>query len=1086
MTGRFTLMMLCCSLTVGAAEFFMSPEGDDARSGSSAAEAWKSFDRAAKHLKPGDTLTLLPGVYHDGLELKFPGSDAVTTIRAAIPGTAILRGDVDAPEFTRKPGSKLVWQCKFPQLPEAVNERDSMLVYNRLPSVAELEFNPGSWHYDRAAGMLYISTGDFAPPSRHCLTISNLRRSGILLNAGRSGVHNVVIDGLVITGFNANSRAGVPGGHAKWGVYLVAPKKCTVRNVTAFLNGGGIGFSSRSEDSVIENCRTIANGSPFYTSGGNIIVLTPALRTAIRNCRSFDASVAGIRFYGGNPAQHCIFEDNISFDNHYGDMWLKYPSDTTTARRCVAGNALYSRLIENSIFNVGDTGYFGRAKNSIVRPRERGFDARKELADPDNFDYRPQKGSPYADRAPGKVSDRLLFAAVDGDDRADGNSVKTALKTLKTAAAKLEDGGTLYLLPGAWKGDLKLRNLKNVILRGRGAFPVAVRGALTLENCENVAVEQLAFDKIAFKRCRAVAVERCAATGALSADDVPRLRLTHNVFQGAVTLRKTPGAMVSGNIFDSGARLRAGKEVWRDFNSYAGKVPPGEKHSIAAEPAFGENFTLRNADRFDGRAADGLPIGPYRRRKPAAGLSFVGVDRLGGGSTTANIEFRTSFPATGVLRYGDTPACAKRLSFDYPLSFQTVSLTGLKPGTRCYFKISAFAKGRNVWTNAATSKSFSATSKVMNFTTPKFDPAPRTLHVATTGNDANPGSADKPWRTIGHAAASVAPGDTVLVHGGTYTETVRMRVTGDHSRPILFRAAPGEKAVLDGKQQIRVGVQIFRKNHLTLDRFYFREISEAGSFNGGIVLRNSDDISIRRCFYDGRSNAYTPYFVWATGCRNLSLDNCFLTRGFSGMSFSRCPDLSVTHSVIYINQVTSCRVNNRAGEKAVFANNIWVDNTLQKVGNSLLWIYDGAALEERDSCYLLRVPEDQKRIFSYQKFNGKALPSTDGGEVLTRQWRRQGRFGVEIATYDEYLRRSGRPGTARFVDPGFKALKKFIRFKDLADWEKNYRKFGKEHQRDEYHRVNGRFAPLDFPDFFATNPELVKNNIGLQPEKFGD
>jgi hypothetical protein len=45
--------------------------------------------------------------------------------------------------------------------------------------------------------------------------------------------------------------------------------------------------------------------------------------------------------------------------------------------------------------------------------------------------------------------------------------------------------------------------------------------------------------------------------------------------------------------------------------------------------------------------------------------------------------------------------------------------------------------------------------------------AASTWHVATTGDDAGAGTADAPWRTIQHAADSVAPGDTVVVHAGT-------------------------------------------------------------------------------------------------------------------------------------------------------------------------------------------------------------------------------------------------------------------------------------------------------------------------------
>jgi hypothetical protein len=90
-----------------------------------------------------------------------------------------------------------------------------------------------------------------------------------------------------------------------------------------------------------------------------------------------------------------------------------------------------------------------------------------------------------------------------------------------------------------------------------------------------------------------------------------------------------------------------------------------------------------------------------------------------------------------------------------------------------------------------------------------------------------------------------------------------------------------------------------------------------------------------------------------------------------------------------------------------------------------------------------------------------------------------------MATYSKYLKRSKQKASALFVDPQMKALKYFIRFSNLADWEKNYRKLGSKHYFHEYH-LQGKYQPLDFDDFFANNPECVKRGIGLQPEVFKD
>jgi hypothetical protein len=71
--------------------------------------------------------------------------------------------------------------------------------------------------------------------------------------------------------------------------------------------------------------------------------------------------------------------------------------------------------------------------------------------------------------------------------------------------------------------------------------------------------------------------------------------------------------------------------------------------------------------------------------------------------------------------------------------------------------------------------------------------------VATTGQDANPGTQTAPWRTIQKAARSATPGSTVNVRGGVYSEMVNVAVSGSSTGGyITFQSFPGETAVIDG------------------------------------------------------------------------------------------------------------------------------------------------------------------------------------------------------------------------------------------------------------------------------------------------
>ncbi len=84
----------------------------------------------------------------------------------------------------------------------------------------------------------------------------------------------------------------------------------------------------------------------------------------------------------------------------------------------------------------------------------------------------------------------------------------------------------------------------------------------------------------------------------------------------------------------------------------------------------------------------------------------------------------------------------------------------------------------------------------------------RVFHVdgaAVAASDVGPGTREKPWKTLDRAgsAKELAPGDTVLIHDGTYRQSMNITVSGAPGRPITFAAAPGECVVIKGSEIIR-------------------------------------------------------------------------------------------------------------------------------------------------------------------------------------------------------------------------------------------------------------------------------------------
>jgi len=77
------------------------------------------------------------------------------------------------------------------------------------------------------------------------------------------------------------------------------------------------------------------------------------------------------------------------------------------------------------------------------------------------------------------------------------------------------------------------------------------------------------------------------------------------------------------------------------------------------------------------------------------------------------------------------------------------------------------------------------------------------IHVSKAGSDSAAGTQARPYLTINKAASMAQPGDTVIVHAGTYREWVKpARGGADDSHRITYRAAPGEEVLVKGSERI--------------------------------------------------------------------------------------------------------------------------------------------------------------------------------------------------------------------------------------------------------------------------------------------
>ena len=127
-----------------------------------------------------------------------------------------------------------------------------------------------------------------------------------------------------------------------------------------------------------------------------------------------------------------------------------------------------------------------------------------------------------------------------------------------------------------------------------------------------------------------------------------------------------------------------------------------------------------------------------------------------------------------------------------------------------------------------------------------------TYFVATTGNNRNPGTEDRPWRTIGKAVDTMVAGDTTYVRGGIYnTETtILFKVSGTAAAPIKLLNYPGESPVIDWvDQQVGDTVIIYHNaggnnqalGYLTIEGFEIKNGHDGIKFHAmhnSVIRRN--------------------------------------------------------------------------------------------------------------------------------------------------------------------------------------------------------------------------------------------------------
>jgi hypothetical protein len=1036
--------VLLCGLTgilaawpaVGA-DVFVNKQGNDGNTGGGRDKAFLTVQKGLDALKPGDTLTIGPGEYFENAARTNLGNAQVDTIiRSEIPGAAVLRGDVPAPEFKKVDGYRFVYAAPFDRTPQGVLEHQTWRTLLSKANVAELEFDPGFFHYDTNSRTLYISNPDLSPPDQHRYSIAVSGQNGLQLTKPQ----RVIIEGLSATGF-------YPG----WGINLDAPSSCTVRGCVLFLCVGGLRFGPGEQgglagsNNVIENC--VSYGHVF---GG--IVRYGADHDVIRNCRTFRSKHEGQEYFGIMHYTYMtgplMISNNLAWGQSFDYSVKPGHQQETVANNVGLGYIRNANMVHNLIGggNEYDRDASTTPADNILFVREPKLDRDFEFADPLNMDYRLQPDSRFRktapdgrDRGPYQYAANIFYLAPAGNDEADGLSMRQPWRTLERAFKVLRPGDTLYLAEGEYAAAAWTRagNGKTPIrIGGRGRGTVVIKGKLILARGAGIAFERLNFpDGVELLDGRDLAFMNCTFPGAmnaLNACKVKSVKVTHSLFTGApLNLKDTEGVTLSGNIYAGAGQPAvrvdsADAVLYSDYNSYPSMTPCWEvgrkawsfadlqlrhdRYSRILTPEFALERgvpRLKAEQRFKGLGPHSTALGWHHDYEiTTEGIDLVGPLLHSANDTTANVEWWSSHPANYTVAWGETPDMTNGTrSLRGPERFNTFSLMGLKPGHKYYFAIrSAEAV---VGDGAQRLPVLRPTDARVAFTTATTASGPKAYYVAPDGNDANSGlGRQQALRTVNRAAALVGPGDTVLVGGGDYGETIRVRAAGTKERPITFRAIPGERAVFKG-EGLSLAFQVIMKPDNRFDGFYFYY----GFWDPVFVVRQSARVQITRCLNAGINADESPGIV---------VRNCVARGGWSAVSLSRSPDSLVENNVFIMTILRQLVCD----APTVARNNIFCECIRNKTHQTLLQLSGKVA--ESNNCFYLRWPEDEKLAIN--------------DRPLTEY---RARTGSDVFAANPMM-----PGT-----PGW-----------LQGWQ---------HSSDK-----------NFDEFFSANPRLVLRGIGLQPEAF--
>ena len=887
------------ALTVQAANYYVSPFGNDANPGTAPEKPLKTVQRAVTKAVSGDTVFLKGGIYHEQIGREWRDKNLrPVTVKALPDETPVISFGWRIRGWKKGPGRLFSAPC-----PYAVRDLWQQITLDRYlkldsfelvskqpggfyqrPADGTLFVNPlaGAWHDDpEQAGFTVIPCTDGRRPLPFDTKKPLIFRGGMNLVG-----QNLHIDGLH---FAFHGQEGFSMRGRKMDDLYGSG---SVRNCTAVGTTCGFRLGWVLDGVVIENCRAIRN------SGAGIQVGSYIKNVKVRNNFLLDNSNC-LPFYGnytvtsGNVYNMTRYGGPAELVDFIGNTILFFDkSRQGGVMRCKGGTRKHTDVLNNVMGGGGVTFYAvpgstATIDNNTVFPGKFYFttpntgekyypalkdniygswDWRKKIGfvNPDKYDFRLLPSSPFKGIGAFPGPAPVWFAAPKA--AGDGRLPKTPVAAEKLPSF-LKSGDTVYFLPGKYTGSLTFRDLKDITLSDQSCGKARWQGAaFTFDNCENVKIDGMDFANCRFEfKNSSVSFTEVLAEGMKIKAEKGKAAFANSRLFGFEAA--SSGRMVfRENLLDK-ATVKA-LDVISEHNGFA------DVSQLKAWP-FKETFPSFAAGE---RQSDGKIVFPVKNLIDGTAGTWIGGRKVKDTKGPLKVENIAATPldcgtrvliswttpedyvrAEAVVRQNGKVVFTERVPFGRYLSCDNaICLRNLKTGVPAKAELRLYRHNEDrPW------------KTTLEFTPVKS--APGTPRVLEAGNG-------KAFKTVAAALQAARPGDTILIAPGTYDEMLTVRRDN-----ITIRAARPGTVKLSAAFMFDYIIRAEDVKNLTIENLDFIGLRYSSAV-AGVTFMRCEKITMKNCRFlaigkrrMGNNHFYGRYL------KDVEITNCVFDCGFQGV-----------------------------------------------------------------------------------------------------------------------------------------------------------------------------------------------------------